>query len=138
MRTSWKQGAFPVSKVANIIETPFRVSFSVANGNGCFFPFQSKLEASKDSVKSAFGSQSVHILCPWKPPTIPFLPNASSCHPISSNFGLPCNISFTIKVNFVINSQSLSAGITLDFVITSGKFFPAFLSNPSLQFSFIQ
>ena len=62
VRTSWKHGALPVSKVANSIEIPFNVSFSVAKANGAFFPFQSNEDAIIASVKSPLGSQSVHIL----------------------------------------------------------------------------
>ena len=52
----------PVRREAKSMAMPFNVSFSVANGKGGFLPFQSKLEARSDSVKSPLGSQSVHIL----------------------------------------------------------------------------
>ena len=61
VRTSWKQGAVPETSVPSIIETPFSVSFSVANGVGRFGPFQSNVEAMMASEKSAFGSQSVQL-----------------------------------------------------------------------------
>src|SRR5574344_741292 len=137
VRTSWKQGALPVKSVANIIEIPLHVSFSVANGNGAFFPFQSKDDDIRASVKSPFGNQSVHIRCPWNPPTTALRPRASSFHPISANTWLPNNMSRTIIVNLAIKSQSLSALIYFDLVITSGNFLPALTSNPSLQLSFI-
>ena len=89
MRTSWKQGAVPEIRVPSSMEMPLQVSFSVAKGVGCFTPFQSKVEARMASVKSALGSQSVHWRCPWKPPTTPLRPRASSCQPRSSSLGLP-------------------------------------------------
>lgn len=39
-------------------------------------------------------------------------------------------------VIFVMNSQSLSAGTTFDFVMTSGRCLPALQSKPSLQLAF--
>ena len=79
----------PETKVPSSMETPLRVSFSVAKGVGCLGPFQSKVEAMNASVKSPLGSQSVQLRCPWKPPATAFLPRASSCQPISSSLGLP-------------------------------------------------
>ena len=138
VRTSWKQGAVSETRVPRIIEAPLSVSFSVAKGVGIFLPFQSNVEAIIASVKSAFGSQSVQFLCPWKPPATAFLPSASSCQPISSSFLLPKRISRTISVIFVMNSQSLSGETTFDFLIISGKSLPAFTSKPSLQLAFTQ
>ncbi len=116
----------------------FKVSFSVAKAVTGREPFQSKVEARIASAKSPFGSQSVHCRWPWKPPEIAFLPRASSSQPISAKRGFPKRISRIIKVCLAINSQSLSAGITLDLVITSGNSFPALMSTPSLQYSLIQ
>ena len=134
--TSENIGALHVESHPNIIATPFNVSFSVANGVGIFLPFQLKPEAIIASVKSAFGSQSVHILCPWNPPAIPFLPSDSSCHPISASFGFPSRISLTTIACFTQNSHCLSSSICLDFLIISGKSLPALMSIPSLQYSF--
>ena len=89
VRTSWKHGAEPEIRFPRSIAIPLHVSFSVANGVGAFGPFQSNVEAKIASVKSAFGSQSVHCLCPWKPPATAFRPSASSCHPSSSRRGFP-------------------------------------------------
>ena len=122
----------------SIIATPFRVSFSVAKGVGAFLPFQSKLEAIMASVKSALGSQSVQLRCPWKPPAMAFLPRASSCQPISSSLGLPYKISRMIMVILVMNAQSLSGSTTLDLRMISGKSLPALQSKPSLQLALTQ
>ena len=115
----------------SIIATPFRVSFSVAKGVGAFLPFQSKLEAIMASVKSALGSQSVQLRCPWKPPAMAFLP-------ISSSLGLPYKISRMIMVILVMNAQSLSGSTTLDLRMISGRSLPALQSKPSLQLALTQ
>ncbi len=135
VRTSWKQGAASETSVPSIMETPFKVSFSVANGVGILGPFQSNELAIIDSEKSALGSQSVQFLCPWKPPAIAFFPRASSCQPISSSFLFPKRISRKTIVIFVTNSQSLSGSTTFEFLMISGKSLPALQSNPSGQFS---
>ena len=126
--TSLNIAALLVTSHPSIIDTPLSVSFSVANGIGSLLPFQSKPEAVIASVKSAFGSQSVHILCPWKPPAIAFLPSDSSCQPSSASFGLPLSMSLTTSACLTQNSHCLSSGIHLDFLIISGKSFPAFVS----------
>ena len=128
----------PEIRVPSSMATPFKVSFSVAKGVGCLGPFQSKVEARMASEKSALGSQSVQLRWPWKPPATAFLPRASSCQPISASLGLPYRMSRMIMVILVTNSQSLSAGTTLDLVMTWGRFLPALQSKPSLQLAFTQ
>ena len=126
------------TSVPSSMDTPLQVSFSVAKGVGIFGPFQSKVPARMASEKSALGSQSVHWRCPWKPPATALRPSASSCQPSSSSFGLPYRMSRITIVILVINSQSLSAGTTLDLVMTSGRFLPALQSKPSRQLAFTQ
>jgi hypothetical protein len=89
------------------------------------------------SVKSALGSQSVQLRWPWKPAATAFLPSDSSCQPISASFLLPKRISRTTQENLAINSQSFSGGTTLERLMISGRFLPALMSQPSLQFFLI-